>query len=458
MSKIFFFLAMATIFTSFFSCKSSQASRPEEFYGNADLELEPEPSTIQIKIRLHREELVKSINDQLKGPLYEDNNLKDDGMMIKATKRNNISLNIDNQKITYKVPLDLWIKKDLAITDVEGEGSLSLDFTTNYSINPDWSLKTKTELSGFQWLREPIIKLGFANLPITPIANLVLNQTKGDLSKSIDDEVKNMFDLKKEMAAVWQQISEPYLMSEEYNTWLLFNPESMGMTALKSYGSIVEATAVIVSKPYVVVGEKPEVPKAKKMPDFQLINLTEGGDDFNLSLNTEVSFKEAERISKQNMVGETFSSGKKSVKVEDMEIYGQGNKLVVNTKLSGSYNGNIYFIGKPVFNEKKNKIEMQNVEFDFSSQKALMKSASWLFKGTLKKKIQESLDFYLQYNLDDSKAMVQQQLKNYPIANGIILNGLLDDISVSHVYVTTDAIKVRVGLKGKLNVDVKGLR
>ncbi|MEK7254359.1 MAG: DUF4403 family protein, partial [Bacteroidota bacterium] len=122
----------------FWACKSPQPARPEEFYDAVNLE--PEPSVIHIPIKIYKSELQQSINQQLGDVLYEDKNLSDDGLMLKATRRENVTLEIDNQQIKYRVPLNLWVKKDLTLTDVEAEDSLALEFSTRYNIKPDWSL------------------------------------------------------------------------------------------------------------------------------------------------------------------------------------------------------------------------------------------------------------------------------------------------------------------------------
>jgi hypothetical protein len=338
---------------------------------------------------------------------------------------------------------------------VEAEGSLSLDFVTQFKIKSDWSLETKTAVSGFKWLREPVVKLGFANLPVTTIANVFINQTKKELAASIDSEVKAMFDLKKEIESVWKEINQPFLVSEEYSTWLQFNPQSITMSPFTTKGDRIEGIITVITKPTVFLGEKPLANTAQKIPPFQQGRAS--GEDFTLYLSTEIPFKEAERISKQNMVGETFTYGKKSVKVEDIKLYGQGNKLVINTLLSGSYNGNVYFTGKPQYDATKNRIELKDIDFEFSSKKVLMKSASWLFKGSLKKSLQESLDFYLKGNLDETKKAIQEEFENYELAQGISMKGQLRELNVSHVYIAADGIKVRIGMNGNLNVEVKSL-
>lgn len=447
------FISLSLFFIVLASCKTGQPARPQEYYDN--LSTEVSLSSISIPIKLYKNELLQSINRELGDVIYEDNNLKDDGMALRAKKRENISIDIAGQVIKYRVPLDLWIKKDVYLSYVEAEGSLALDFQTQYSIREDWTLETKTTVSSYNWIKKPVVKLGFADLPITSIANLILDQAKTELAGSIDEEVKSLFDLKAEMQTAWKEMNDPYLLSEEYKAWLLIRPQSIEMTPLTAVGNTIQSTVTVYSKPIISLGEKPSGYESGKLPNFK--QSTEAPDNFVLYLDTSIPFREAQRISKQNMQGEVFTYGKKQVTVEDVELFGQGNRLVVNTKLKGSYNGNVYLVAKPKFNDNRNKIELSDVDFEFSTQKFLMKSASWLFKGPLKKKVQENLNFYLNYNLEDMKKMLQQELKNYALAPGINLNGELDDLMVSHVYIATDAIKVRIGLNGRLNLDVKGL-
>ncbi len=447
------FLLLFLFFVILSSCKTSQPTRPQEYY--QQLSTEAPLSSINIPIRIYKDELLQSINQQLGEVIYADNNMEDDGMAFQAKKREGITLNIDGQFIKYLIPLDLWIKKDVFLSTVEAEGSLALEFQTQYQILEDWTLETKTTVSNYNWIKKPVVKLGFAELPITPIANIILNQAKTQLAGAIDEEVKAAFDLKASMQNAWKEMNEPYLLSPEYQAWLRLQPQSMEMTPLTAVGNTIQSTVTVFSRPLISIGEKPKTEKPGYLPDFK--QSAGVPDNFNLFLDTSIPFGEAQRISKQNMQGEVFSYGNKQVTVEDVELFGQGNKLVVNTKLKGSYNGNVYLIAQPKFNDKRNKIELADVDFDFSTQKSLLKSASWLFKGSLKKKVQENLNFYLDYNLKETEETIRKELENYPLAPGINLRGALDQLSVSHVYVAADAIRVQIGLSGNLNLEIKGI-
>src|SRR5690606_15193440 len=117
-------------------CGSSRPVRPAEEY---EALFEERISVINIPVDISLRELERSLNQQLKGVLYEDKDLRDgDNMRIRAEKRQDIRLGIDSQLIKYRVPLDLWIQYDLGISKVEAEGELSVDFKTAFAIGPDW--------------------------------------------------------------------------------------------------------------------------------------------------------------------------------------------------------------------------------------------------------------------------------------------------------------------------------
>ena len=172
---------------------------------------------------------------------------------------------------------------------------------------------------------------------------------------------------------------------------------------------------------------------------------------------TDVPFAEAERLAKNMMVGQVFESGKKKVKVEDLVLWGNNDRIVVNTKLSGSFNGQIYFIGRPEFNALKNQIEVKDLDFQVDTRNFLLRSASWIFQGPIKKKMAASMTFPLEQNIASIKNSVQQALSSYPIQPGITLYGALDSVAVQDTRVTPTGIRVNLFSTGKVNVDVKGL-
>ena len=423
---------------------------------NYDTEfIEKQTSVIKIPVRIDQQELQSTVNQKLGAMLYEDNDMSGDDLMIRARKKEDISISVGNTELKYRVPLDLWIKKGTFVGSVEAEGQLILDFSTTYRIEKDWNLTTSTAIAGYEWTKRPVLKLGIVDLPVKFIADQVLNKTRGIITKAIDEQVKNQLDLKKQINAAWQKLHEPILLSEEYRTWIIFNPESISMSPLKMDKDTIESTIVFKSNPIVNLGAKPAKLPFQPLPDFEYKE--EKGDGFSLFLSADVPLTEAHALAKTHLVGESFSYGSQSVRIDDIELYGSGKNLVVNLLLSGSYRGNIYVIGEPKYNKRKNEIEFDDLDFEFSSKRFLMKTMSWLFKSNLKNRLQHEMNFQLGQNVEMVRMMIEEQLQSMLITDGVTLKGALDQIHISRVKIIPDALKVEIELNGNLLVDVKGI-
>ncbi len=452
MRPILFFtlIALALLATA---CTSSRPVRPAEEY---EALFEEPASVVRLPVDISLRELERSLNQRLKGVLYEDKDLRDgDNMRIRAEKRQDIRLGVDSQLIKYRVPLDLWIQYDLGISKVEAEGELSVDLKTAFTIGPDWNVKTVTEVVRHDWLRQPRLKMGVVNLPIGFIADLVLQNSRKNISRNIDALVKEQFNLREMVGEAWNKMYEPVLVSEEYNTWLAVNPQAIGMTPLDMKGDRIRGTIFMEAKPRVRIGRPPENIRPMPLPNLQIRPQAEDG--FTIHINTDISYEEAERIAKSQLLGETFSQGKRSVKVEDIELYGQGNKIVVNTVLSGSFDGSIYLVGKPVYNPQKNAIDIESLDYDLGTRNFLVKSAGWLLKSTIKNRIEDNMNFLLDYNLKEMQAQFQEQLKEYRVTEDVTLQGELQELAIRNAYLAPESIIVSLALSGRLNISVKGL-
>ena len=444
--------------THFFGCKSTQPVRPVEVY-NEDNRFAPQTSVIRIPIQIDIVKLEGSLNEQLSDKLYEDDTFDDgDKMKVIARKDGTIRLGVERDAVRYQVPLDLWIQYNLGLGRVEATGGLTLDFRTTWSINSDWQLQTHTELQGHEWTERPRLRMAGVSIPVQSIANAILRRSTTSIGPNIDTLVAQSFQLDKAVSEAWELLYAPYEVSPEYQTWLVVNPTDIGMTPIETYGDRLVVTIVVQSQPELHFGARPITMAPRRLPAFQYRNLNpDAPRGFQIYLDATVSYEEAERLTKQSIQGERFEQGRRHVVVEDVELYGQGNNLVVNLQLSGSYNGSIFLTGEPVYNARRNRIEIEDLEYTLDSKNFLLRSAAWLAKGTIKKKLQENMDYLLEYNLQDARKQMQEQLADYEVNEGIRLQGSLDDLLIYNAYLTTEGMKVVMSINGQLGVKVEGL-
>ncbi len=451
-------LSVTVVILSLMGCKTTQPMRPLENYTNDD-RFANHSSTIRIPVSLNIKELENSLNQQLGDALYQDDSFNDgDKMKVIARKDGTIKITTEGSTVNYQVPLDLWIQYDLGLWKVEATGRLNLDFSTVYAIGSDWKFGTHTSLQSHEWKERPRLKMAGVSIPVQSIANLILNRSTATISNSIDSMVANSFKLDETVAEAWELMFNPYEISPEYQTWLLVNPTDLGMTPIKTENGNMEATIIVQSKPELRFGPKPSANPIVRLPNFEYRMLNESAEEgFQIFLDATLPYEEAERLTRQSIKGERFEQGSRYVVVEDIELFGQGNNLVINLLLSGSYNGHIYLTGEPVFNPNRNRIEVEDLEYTLDSKNFLLRSAAWLAKGTLAKKLQENMDYLLDYNLTDAQKQMQEQLQDYEITPGVRLQGALEELNIYNAYLTTDGIKVVMSLKGDLGVIVDGL-
>lgn len=456
MLKIFSFIFIAMYFTACGIVKN-QPQRPMESY-QPPTEVPPSVSTVNIPVRLNAAEIERLLNNRLSGVIYEDKNLEDDGLMMNATKSQNINIRLDGLQMNYRVPLKLWIfKKVFGNRGFEAEGELALTFRTTININPDWTVQPVTELVGYDWIKNMAMKTGFGSIDVKYIANIIIDRSKSTLTSAIDQQLRNQFQIKSSLEEAWQLMQRPVSMNSSYGTWWVkLTPQSIAMTPFRTVGDVIESTITATSFAEVVAGtQQPNFYPNTSLPPFQL-----GGaavNDFAANLTTDISMKEAESMAKTYVLNQKFYPGGKEIVVRDIQLFGQNDKIVVNVSFTGSYEGSLYLIGRPIFNPKKNTIEMEDLDYDLQSKDFMLRSAKWLFDKVILKKMKEACVFPLDENVQYFKTTMNDMLREYKFTNNVILRGMVSNINVQRIQILQGNIKIYVSSNGTLNLDVNGL-
>ncbi len=446
------------LFTPFWAKTRAQdvaANAPapaEQYDALAD---KPLVSTINIPVNITRTELETAINKKLVDLIYEDADLADDGLQLRVWKIQPITMSLSGNEIRYRVPVNIWVKKDLTFTAAEVSGDLALNFRTVFNIREDWSLETWTAVESHEWLKKPKLLTSVWDIPVESLANLVLNKSKGDLTASIDRLVREQMSLRPSVQAAWDALQTPSLLSEDYKMWVKTTPISLALTPLRSEDEVIKTNIGVEAISEVTVGTQPAFRPNSTLPAFRFSNFTK--DDFAVQVRTDVPFGEAEALAQKMMVGQIFTEAGRTVKVEDIKLYGQNDKLVVETKLSGAFKGKIYFTGVPAFDSTSNSILMQDFDYELDTKSFLFKSASWLFSGAIRRMMEKSLAFPMAENMASLRTTIAQTLERYEVQPGITLTGALDDLRFERTFLTKGSIRLDMSARGRLNLEVKGL-
>lgn len=435
------------------ACKTTKPPfRPEASY--LDI-VENKSSTINIPIQINLNQLEDLINRQLQGVLFEDSIKHDDGLLINATKSDDIKIGLSGDSINYEVPLDIWIQKSTAIADVEAVGSLVIKFNSVFTVDSDWMLYTVTQISGHDWIQKPKASLGILSFPVESIANRILRSSYKTIEIAIDNQVSEQLNLKHLVLEAWEAIQHPVLISEEYRAWLQVRPQNLAMTPLEVRDSFIHATLVAETFANVSVGTFSQSFAPEPLPSFAFREKAD--KDFYLNLNTIIPYTEAEKLAKEQLIGETFQQGKRKVTIEDIQLYAQNDKIIIDTRLSGSYDGDIYLTGVPVYDPNKKILELADFDYELKTENFLHKSLSFLFKKGFRKRLANAMEYPMEDYLNEIRDSVQSQLANYEIQPGIFIQGEVENIDVVSTSLNRRGIVVTVESKGALELIVARL-
>jgi len=415
-------------------------------------------SVITVPITLSVRDLLVSLNQRVQGLLYEDNSFSDngnDGLMLRVWRARPFDLSMANQVLRYRVPLKIWAKQQVLFGAVEAEGELELGLKTTFSLQPDWSLRTQTAVEFHEWLSSPVLKTRIGDLNIQPLASFMLNQSKNVLTQALDRFIAQQLSLRPYAEMAWETLQKPILLDSAQQLWVKTTPIAIRMTPLLTVREELRTTLSITGYNEVFLGQRPTFRPNSALPNLEFS--PEAAEGFQLRISTQVSFAEAERLAREVIVGQRFSSGKKQVTVQNLRLWGNGDRLVVNTTLRGFFNGDIYLIGKPVLNLSQNRIEVAELAFHAETRNFLHRTAAWLFSGAFEKRIGEALQFPLEENLRDLRNAAQQTLQRYEIRPGIVLSGSIDTLAVERTLVTPVGLRADLYATGRVHLNLSGL-
>ena len=455
-----FFYFVATLFIMY-SCSTIKPEKPEESYGSINYVLKP--SMINIPINIDIKNVENLLNNKINGLIYEDNSLDDNGgdnLMVKAWKKDKITISYNNYQLYYRVPLKLWIKVGFKISKFglevsdyrEINAEIALKYKTTVMLNKDWTVASKTYSDGYEWISAPVMKVGPVDLNIKIIADLILKTNKEKITAAIDKGIKDYINIRKYVSDSWRMVQKPYKVNDEYNIWLKITPLSVMTMPLSGANNQLVLTLGIKGITELHIGSMPDSTINDNLPPLNIVNKME--DNFLINANIRVPFTLINDMTKNELKGKTFTSGKQSVTIKDIHIYGSDGFFIVDLDLLGSIKGNVFLKGAPYFDDSLKTIKVKDLDFDLKTKNVLLKSASWLLHHNLIKMIQPKLVYTVAKEYDTAKNALSEKLSNYQITDGIFLKGKLNDIRVDTMYINREAANIIISVDGKVNIEI----
>ena len=427
-----------------------------------------EASVVNLEVRLPAEELASAVDEGFPQVAAHEDDWNDAGTLgdradvrfLYRVVRGSFRYRMEQGQFHVwfdKVRYRIWARKNQGDGFVEGRCGhgddppkrVNLAARSVLSWSDRWRLRSRTTFDEPVFV-EPCLLEGL-DYDATPVLKAVLQPRLAALAQSIDRIVRERTEAKQRAEMVWQKLQDPIELTP--NQWLEFHPSDARISPITSNGTLVLLTSVnLVMEPKVVSGPKPDI-AAIPLPPLQLAPLPLEG--FHLALPITVDYPRINQRLEQEMVGQQFQTPVgEDVKVEGVQLYGSGDRLILALQVSGGVNGNLYATGTPVFDEGLGTLKFVDLDFTVDTRNVLVKSANWMFHENILASLKSHAYIDLSGQLQSLRSRLETALTR-DLGPNARLEGEVTTLRPRGVYPTAGGVEVHIVAEGSLWVELR---
>ncbi|PQA95630.1 hypothetical protein B0A69_04435 [Chryseobacterium shigense] len=420
-------------------------------------------SSITMPVTIPLSEISNMINASVKDLVFQDDSYTDnnnDQFKVKVWKTRPIRLvGGTSQNLLIEVPLKIWAEKGIGTLGVYSYQNTTFEtvmsFNTTISFNNNWTVSTNTQPNGFRWVTKPVLDYGKIQIPITSLVEKSLKEQQGKFAKTIDQQMTTQLNFQQYAVMAWNVFSQPFTISEEYNTWLKISPVDVNITPLKFYGNEITTNIGMDIYSETFTGSKPAAsPTVKSVGNFKVVPVL--ADKFLLQTTANVPFSEATNIARTMFMNKEYDVRGSKIKIKDVRVYGAEGRVIVEAETEGYVNGRALISGIPVYDETKKKIVLSNTKFNLRTANILQKTATLIFKGKIVKMIEDEYGIPTQdLELASKKSIEEAFNKEY--YKGLKMNGRVYTLKPGSILLNESGITAVIETSATLKLIINGI-
>lgn len=451
LKKAFLPLAMILIALSLTACAGVKPSLNAPPPGAAAFKSAPEKqlTSLNVPIEASADDLGRLLNKMVPKALYRGTT-GTQGLSADVVRNGAIQVSAADNFIYFTVPISVSLSYGM----FQGPSiPVKLKFKASARVSPDWRLNADVYYLGLSDLMAEQIGIGPLSIRPRSIVEGMTQPLQRLLSDQVTKNINDLFSLKLQMAKVWGAAQKPVLIDSRYQAWLKLSPREVTLTPLRAQNNRVSLGVGITSQVELVVGPQPAPQPIRPLPPLKLVSSM--NRDFRIALQADLFYQDLVHIAAPLLLNKEFTSDGRTVVLKSLDVNGNGDKFVIKVQTVGSLEGTFYLTGRPYFDSKTNVFSVQDVDFDMQTESLLLNSADWFLHGTIKNRIQETLNMNLTQKMLESKEMAGKAIAQRQLADHVLLKGSINALKVSDVLVQKDKISIEVYAEGDSTVVVQ---
>ncbi|MBJ6727235.1 DUF4403 family protein [Geomesophilobacter sediminis] len=408
----------------------------------AQKEIPRELSTVNLAVELSATELSRALERLLPKELYRG--AAPGGMTARVLRNGVIRVSVADEALHFSVPVSVSCSYGIFETV---PFATEIRFKLRPRIGADWKVDAQLTYTGLSDNLAEAIKLGPLSFKPRSVVEGMLQPLQRLLAGAVNRKLNDELSVKNQVAKAWGAAQAPVLLDAARHVWLVVTPTALNLNPLSFEKDRVKISVGMQTFAEVVVGPKP-LPKAPlPLPELKLTTATDR--TFRVALNSELFYNDLRSIALPLLRDKDFGRAGSKVLLKDLELYGNGDRLIVKVVTAGSLEGTFYLTCRPVFDPGTGHFSVREVDFDVQSRNLLVTTADWFLHGSIRETIGEKLNLDLSQRLKQAQELAGKHLSKVRVAEGIYLRGALKTVKLSAVVVQKEKVCIRVYAEGE---------
>lgn len=380
----------------------------------------------------------------------ENEALEYKGFAVKIKRQGDLNVTARKKSIYIDLPLDIHIEKQNGLFTIEANGIILLNVTITTSISIDLHLNTKTTIDGWKWMEEPKVKVGILNIPVSPLANMVMNRIDDNITNQIDSSIAKKVNFQDLINKKLARLLDCKKISAEPELYLRAQLEGLESPGFREHTNKIELPLYLDIKNQ--VSTEYQVSADWNSPPFKWID----NDPLKYSQDINISLKydRIEDIIQSKINGLVI--GGKTLKVHNVEI-NHDKKIHIQVALTSPIESTLTISGKPVITD--GKVQLEGLEVDMKTTSIIYKMTAPIIEKLIRSDIDDRFPLDLQKVIREQMRLELTKAKNIDFLNlrinaneAMLSNAQFTDNHLN-ATITTKEVEVVILLEHVENID-----
>jgi len=425
-------------------------------------------STFNVPVRFKLEKLENYLNTIITGTFLQKSiflqSSKKEEVYLTLTKEEALSVTSDGKKLFCTLPLTVNARlvrsrfgNLLTRLFKPLQTSLLITVSTPVSLDKRWNVSTHFMITGYQWIKEPVLRFGPFRKTITKHLDIEIQNKSRVLMEILDKEINRKVSLRPTVSGVWKSLQKPIAIHKNPpKAWIRFICEDIKGSIKLSRREIIcntllKAHALVVTD---TTAEKAPLP----LPEFSRLPEKDTAQQSDIYLYAFTTFSEINEQLNDYFKGKTFTEEGRSLIINSIGAYASEQGITIAVETNEIFKGKLYISGQLAFDVPSQKLQVHNFDYALDSKSALIQTGDDLLHTSIKNAIASRLHLNLETEIAKVPALVHNAISKGKA--GKTINLAVKDIQIRScdILMGKDKIHLIINVSTDAEIELKRIK